>query len=571
MGTIPSYAAVNAGQLDSDDQLIIDVDGTTKSLTTKQLSQVYEDFTELSGTTWDGANKYKTLTGNLALTFSPVNNRIGQLRVQQDGTGSRTLSIDGNAVTIESAAAAVTYISFIWNAGLAKYDFFTSSPALSLASSAPDTTAPTLSTATIETAQPNQLVLTYNEALDSSQLVPNGNIVVTVDGVDRTTSLISISGSTVVATFGGAAVTNGQTVVADYTGTAIKDAAGNSAAAFTNTAVTNNVGAATPLSTPTLTMTAASDTAMDMSWTNVANEDSYTVQIAEDAGFTTGLQTATPAANATTHQFTGLIASTLYYGRVKAEGSGSYSDSAYGTDSESTSAGSAFDIMDIPWTRFWDADLGATTTTSGADLLIDRIDDQVGNASGSNPTTHDLLQNSDLTKRPKLVAAALNGHDVIHIDDATHYLHNSSSLAGKPYTIVALIDPLTVPTTWGQFLTSAGADRANLGYNWAPSTSKFYFYSGAQVIADTPLVQSNTPFVAVMELNGTGSDTLYINETLAVTGNAGTDVGYSGMRVGAISAGALCHVQCIGLINRALTSTERDDVIAFLKTKGGIV
>jgi hypothetical protein len=94
------------------------------------------------------------------------------------------------------------------------------------------------------------------------------------------------------------------------------------------------------LSTPTLTMTTASSTAIDFSWTNVANEDGYTVQIAEDSGFTLNVQTATPAADDTAHQFTGLTPSTVYYGRVKAEGDGvTYSDSAYGTDSEVTSAG----------------------------------------------------------------------------------------------------------------------------------------------------------------------------------------------------------------------------------------
>lgn len=107
---------------------------------------------------------------------------------------------------------------------------------------------------------------------------------------------------------------------------------------------TGDSGGLTQLSTPTLTMVAASDTAMDFSWTNVANESSYEVQIAEDASFTTGVQTATPAADDVAHQFTGLTASTTYYGRVKAVGDGiTYSDSAYGTDNEPTSAGGSYD------------------------------------------------------------------------------------------------------------------------------------------------------------------------------------------------------------------------------------
>jgi hypothetical protein len=78
---------------------------------------------------------------------------------------------------------------------------------------------------------------------------------------------------------------------------------------------------------------------MDMSWTNPANEDGFTVRIASDSGFTANVQTASKAANTTTHQFTGLTASTSYYGEVIAEGDGvTYSDSSAGTDSEATNA-----------------------------------------------------------------------------------------------------------------------------------------------------------------------------------------------------------------------------------------
>lgn len=110
-----------------------------------------------------------------------------------------------------------------------------------------------------------------------------------------------------------------------------------------NPAIVSEIGALVQLTTPTLTMTAASDTAMDFSWTNVANESSYYVQIAEDSGFTTGVQTATPAADDNAHQFTGLTEGTLYYGRVKAIGNGvNYSDSDYGEDNASTTSSTIF-------------------------------------------------------------------------------------------------------------------------------------------------------------------------------------------------------------------------------------
>lgn len=98
-------------------------------------------------------------------------------------------------------------------------------------------------------------------------------------------------------------------------------------------------GGTTQLSTPTLTMTAASDTAMDFSWTNVSNEDGYTVEIHSNSGYTALVDSESKGADVTTHQFDSLTPSTTYYGRVKAEGSGSYTDSNWGTDNEPTNAG----------------------------------------------------------------------------------------------------------------------------------------------------------------------------------------------------------------------------------------
>ncbi len=96
-------------------------------------------------------------------------------------------------------------------------------------------------------------------------------------------------------------------------------------------------GGATPLSTPTLTATVASSTQINLSWTNVANESSYQLQRSTDNVNWTTIG-GTIAANTTTYNDTGLTASTLYYYRVKAVGDGvTYSDSAYGTDSDTTS------------------------------------------------------------------------------------------------------------------------------------------------------------------------------------------------------------------------------------------
>ena len=93
------------------------------------------------------------------------------------------------------------------------------------------------------------------------------------------------------------------------------------------------------LSTPTLTATVIGTSQIDLSWTNVANEDAspgYTIERSLDGSSWSPL--TTKAQNVTTHSDTGLSAGTHYYYRVKAEGSGRYSDSGWGTDDDTTTS-----------------------------------------------------------------------------------------------------------------------------------------------------------------------------------------------------------------------------------------
>lgn len=56
-----------------------------------------------------------------------------------------------------------------------------------------------------------------------------------------------------------------------------------------------------------------------LGWTDASSdEDDFEIQIATDSGFTTGLVTYTPAANATSQVVSGLAAATVYYARIRA-------------------------------------------------------------------------------------------------------------------------------------------------------------------------------------------------------------------------------------------------------------
>jgi len=103
-----------------------------------------------------------------------------------------------------------------------------------------DTTAPAISSRTVENATPNRIDLTYNEALDTGSVPANGDF--TVSG-GRTVTGVAVVGSQVRITVN-TAYANGDTITVGYTpGTnKIQDVAGNDAPAITaGTSVTNNI------------------------------------------------------------------------------------------------------------------------------------------------------------------------------------------------------------------------------------------------------------------------------------------------------------------------------------------
>jgi hypothetical protein len=119
-------------------------------------------------------------------------------------------------------------------------------------------------------------------------------------------------------------------------------------------------GGLTTLSTPTLTASVISSTQIDLSWTNVANESSYKLEWSPNG--TTGWTQigGTIPADTLAYSHTGLTAATAYYYRVSAIGDGvTYSDSGYGTDNDTTSAGSGVEAID------WDQLNDATDAGSG--------------------------------------------------------------------------------------------------------------------------------------------------------------------------------------------------------------
>ena len=121
---------------------------------------------------------------------------------------------------------------------------------------APDTTAPLFQSASVSG---NTLTLTYNEALDATNIPGTGTFVVTAGGAPSTVTGVAVAGNAVTLTLG-TPVANGQAVTVAYTdptagndAAAIQDLAGNDAATLGVTAVNN----ATPDTTAPLFQSAS--------------------------------------------------------------------------------------------------------------------------------------------------------------------------------------------------------------------------------------------------------------------------------------------------------------------------
>jgi len=205
-----------------------------------------------------------------------------------------------------------------------------------------DTTPPVLSSAEVPIGQPSVIVLTYNETLQtvSSALTTQWSLP------GYTINHVSISGTTVT-------IILNQNIpplyvpLLNYTGSAVKDTAGNLAATFTNQPIDNHLFyTGSKLTTPRLTAQPGSSSEIDLFWSRILNESSFLLEISTDGTSWTTLDT--PAAGETTYTASGLSSSSTYWFRIKAIGDGTqYTDSDYSSASATTypAVGAAFDTI----------------------------------------------------------------------------------------------------------------------------------------------------------------------------------------------------------------------------------
>ena len=172
-------------------------------------------------------------------------------------TNTYTLGYSSNDVVLTLTSAPIVYgntVTVSYNAGGGRKTYQAgggnttlstyTNLAVTNAVPAPDTTAPTLTSAATNTAG-TAINLVYNEALLTSSIPSASAYDITQDGatIPSANYSVGVAGSTVTITFTSALIVNATRVVMNYTpgATPVKDLAGNAAAAVTNNVVSNIV------------------------------------------------------------------------------------------------------------------------------------------------------------------------------------------------------------------------------------------------------------------------------------------------------------------------------------------
>ena len=250
----------------------------------------------------------------------------------------------------------------------------------------------------------DDLVLTYDGALDASSVPAAAAFTVTAGGAAVSVSTVSVSGMAV--TLGlASAVTAGQTVLLDYvvpSSNPLQSGSGTAAGALAGQAVENRTLSApsAPLA-PTVSAVSGQSDRLSVSW--MAPSDGGSAITDYDVRYCRGAATAcTTDANFTEHAFTGtatattiamLMASSEHQVQVRAT-------NAVGTGPRSASGAGTTAAVPAP---IWSATMTVGESTSADRGYSDETGDSFGNLSGRDFT----YNNFDYTV--KLLTVAMSG------------------------------------------------------------------------------------------------------------------------------------------------------------------
>jgi hypothetical protein len=296
---------------------------------------------------------------------------------------------------------------------------------------------------------------------------------------------------------------------------------GTATSAWSNTAsaTTQAPPATAPAAPSALSATAASQTAIDLAWTdNASNESGYVVERSTSSAFTSATATSLPA-GATSHQDTGLTAGTTYWYRVRAVNgalTSAWSNTASATTQSTTTTPPP-------------APTYASTVAADNPVSHWRLGEAAGltaaDVRGANPGTYRngtlLGQTSLLANDTANKAVRVDGtNDDVRVNDA-----NSLDFTNT-FTLEAWIRPEALPAAGGWASVVTKAESYSLQFN-GPLLEFTVIQNGVRRRLQAPAgaISVNRTYHVVATYDG-ANQRLYVNGALvssrAQTGPATT-------------------------------------------------
>lgn len=223
--------------IDDSDTIDVEYDDTTGTATLEVIG--LRDETAFNTAIPFSANFTKmadhTMVADVTFTVNATNEvggAVTSLRIT--GNGTHTVDFTG----IKRASGSGTFVTTNGVLNVLLFFFDKSDYWVNIFQEA-DATIPVLSTATVEDANPDQIVLTYNEDLDEASVPDVGDFS---PSGGRTVTLVEVNGAVVTLTVD-TPYSSADTITLDYTAGAepIQDEAGNNAANLNDEDVENNI------------------------------------------------------------------------------------------------------------------------------------------------------------------------------------------------------------------------------------------------------------------------------------------------------------------------------------------
>jgi phosphodiesterase/alkaline phosphatase D-like protein len=253
-----------------------------------------------------------------------------------------------------------------------------------------------------------------------------------------------------------------------------------------------------PLTTPSLTATATSNTQINLSWADQANETGYTLQRDTSSAFGSPTAVDLPA-NSTSYSSTGLNASTTYYYRLRANGASS-TTSNWSTTASATTQAAPPPPLTTPTL--------AATATSSTQINLSWADqaNETGytlqrdtSSAFASPTAVDLAANATSYSSTGLNASTTYYYR-LRANGASSTTSNWSTTASAS-TQAAPPPPLSTPT-----LAATASSSTQINLSWADQANE----TGYTLQRDTSSA-FGSPTTVELNANATSSSATGLN------------------------------------------------------------